>query len=337
MHSDFYDWLRTLTPDGDIANLASVQWWEAVEKFAELATAPDIVGLAFSAYERPVPSFDKRFRNHLREHDESSPLRGLHRQIAVLAGASLIQIGGARRTYLSEDLRLCAFHAGWTPAIEDLVLTSEDIRAYSSQQRELPNWPQIKASLTLTETKKLVPEDGAAVTNDALRKVLDSFSKSITGSVDRSVSAVLRAAKGRETPALEQAEVLAWLLGGRSILMDMPWKKLSASLASVCAAIDLEALSSFETGRPDAAAIIGFAVDSAGRRTNAELRTVTATVQERMDRFSAEDWSMVEPLVPIFSMLCREELPDLGPVETGLRLHDEHFLLKAYESLLEAE
>lgn len=330
MHDMFPDWVRELTADGDLSQVPLAEWWTAVEEFVDDASPVDVIDMVRVAYGHPREEFDTRWRQALRRHDPLSPLRGADRQVALLAGAAVLQAG------TSEDHapvalygRRCADLAGWAPPFADVAVPEAQLRQRATLSRELPPWPTAKRFRVQTRTfDELMPPNDEQVSGAELRAVVGALASSMGDTVVRAAAATGQIAEAREAPLKEQSDVLVWLLSGRSKTTGTPWKDLSPETAAVCAAIEVVGLSRFNVGRPDHEALIAQAVASAGKPTKtttdpAELATYVNEVCDHSDAESLDD------LVPVLKLVSDSATADMKAEELGVRLHDELCLLRS--------
>lgn len=328
MHALFPDWIRSINPDVDVAPLPLQPWWEAITSFVDAANSETLVDLVRAAHDRSTEVFDSRWRNHLKDYDPVSPLRGQGRRIAVLAAAALIYASEEELTqsHVVQYARRCAAHAAWEPALADVVLHEEALFKYSTEVRTLASWPApLKVAVALKNVTELIPMDGSAINGTQLRSIIESLATGINEAIARSASRTFKVAADRELVILEQSDILVWLMSGHSTTMNAPWKRLSPSSAAVCSAIELQGLSKFYLGRADAPALIEQAVKSAGnpskRETdNEQLSSIVASQNPDVPRW-------VSDLVPIQTSIREGKMPELEPLEIGIRLHDELCLI----------
>lgn len=326
----FPDWLRTLSPDDTLTQLPVAEWWAAVESMVAEATPDDIIDLTRAACGRPTPEFDMSWRGHLREHHEMSPLRGQERQIAVLAGTAVIHASesGSHRG-LASYARRCARHAGWQPELRDVELTDADIAASGTDVRHLPEWPTPRRSPIAASTYAAsIPGDGVPVTGDVLKAVLESLASAAADAAQRTARQVVKAAAQREERLIEQADVLSWLLAGRCADLECDWESLSPEGAATMAAAAVLDLTYFDIGRPDAASLIGQAVDAASSAQD--------SVDELADRQSVLDSHgfAVDGHLADLQVTCAAvyggQSADADSIDIGIRIHDELFLQREF-------
>lgn len=252
----FEERLRTLTPDGDLSGLPVEAWQEAVSAAVEAATADDVCDMARAAHSRPPPAWEDGFRKRLADASaQAAP--PAPRQLAVLAGAALVEaFGDKSRGALAILCSVGARHAGMAPALPEAAVTPQQMReaAAASRQAPAPRAPRITVPSSAYAAK--MPASGAAVTGDALQAALTAFADGVADALGRGHLALVRAAAKREAALHEQVGVLRWLLSGYSSVAKRPWNELAPGEAAAAAALELDGLTRFSLGVPDAAELL---------------------------------------------------------------------------------
>lgn len=324
---DFEDLLRTLTADGDLSEFPVEGWRAAIDGAVDGARPHEIADMARAAHGRSAPAWDKLFRERLSAAiGEGSP-SGL-RLFAVLAGCALVRaykhpVMGPLAMYCS----IGASHAGWDPELRQATVGAEDLRAAAYTAREVPPMRPAKITLTAASYESHIPPPGGPVTGDQLRAVLNAMSRGVTDALSRGQQALTRAAESRELALREQVGMLRWLLSGYSGAADAPWGSLTPGEAALAAAVDLDALTRFKLGVPDAHALLAQTVALAGKSVASE--------PERADRLRTflPDPGPVADLVPVLERVRADAVWSDGDTEkaqAAVDLYNELRLVHAY-------
>jgi len=322
----FEERLRTLTADGDLSGLPVRAWRQAVSAAVEGASADDICDMARTAHNRPVPAWAEGFRKRLADASGQEP-PDAPRQLAVLAGTALVEAFADKTVgALAVLCGVGAGHAGLVPALPDAAVTPERLRdaADACRQAPPPRAPRVTVSPAAWADK--IPAAGAAVTGDALEAALTAFAGSITDALGRGHQALARAAGKREAALREQVGVLRWLLSGYSVEARRPWSELAAGEAAVAAALELNRLTRFPLGVPDAAELLAQTVAlsaAAGDET-----ALPAGLTGRL-----RDPGPLADLAPVLTAARTGRLGDGDPGAAAAELYVELRLVHAYKEL----
>lgn len=324
MHQLFPDWIRVLTPNGDLSNMSWEAWGGGVDGFLENANADDVINLARCAHGMATGEWDDEWREHLRESDPAFPLREQDQMVAVLAGAALITAREESQSpvaTLALYAAVCATHAGWTPVLPDVRVDAATLRSLAEDERQTPPWRAAKVQVTSTSYEPSLPSADSAATGAHLTAVAHGVAKGTTEALERLQVAWARVAEQREQPLREEIDVLRWLISGFSRELEAPWQQFAATTIAVAAAKELNDLTRFGVGLPDARALLGQTLQlSEGSETSS---VAVATRPEIVD------------LTPVVAAVAGGEPPALEPAVLAAWIYDELRLIAAYAEVSE--
>jgi hypothetical protein len=280
MHDLFPDWLRTATPDNDISSFPINEWWEVIESYAQSATADEIFGLLKCGYGRAEPDWEENWRHAFREGDDTFPLRDSDRLVSVLAASAVIHLresGADSRAALALYGCVCAQHVDWTAGLSDLTVAPTLITRLATEARQQTPWRSAKTTVTATSYESTLPPDEETVTGASLRGAVASLVGGVNDALSRAHRTVGQIAEQRELPLREEVRSLRWLLSGYCATVGRAWSSLGSTDVAVLAALELDGLTVFPMGIPDAAGLLAQTVELAGQGDRVEIRLPNQT------------------------------------------------------------
>jgi hypothetical protein len=323
----FSAWVETLLAGAETNDSQVLAWSTACESFVESADASDLVDLNRAAWGRPSPEFDQRWRRHLQESDPLFPLRGGDHKAATLAAtAMLLASDEGPDSDLALLLRRCATAVDWRPSVSDLTVSQAQLADARRDQRVVLDWPT-RSSFKVANGGADVAintafQNGTGVTAELLMDVVQRVTQSAGEAITRAHSRVRTVLEAREAPLLEQSDALIWVMSGASESLCSAWDDMSRLEAALASASEVNDLSRFPLGRPDAYGLIEAKVQSASKKDKAKEASL-AQIQELMPANTS-----VADLTPLIADVTAAEKLDLEPTLAGLRLHDELNLVR---------
>jgi hypothetical protein len=253
MHKFFADWHKEANIDPRGLDLEGR--WDCAADYSAQTSLRGLVDLVFLAYQDPADGVDEPLRDRLKNFDQAFSMRGNDNEVALLAAAGLISVlqqDDELKTAIIAYASSSASFQGSEPIIADLLLERDQaISRMSALRRRYSlksSLRQSKPSQELTEAKTLVqqmadqtiPIDHRYVS--AFRKIEEYQDQRIAAAVS-AIDSLMRQAQTMVSSLSEETNILWWLFGGRSTLLDLPFAEIPVGVRSVVLAVELADLS----------------------------------------------------------------------------------------------
>ena len=304
MHKDFAEWYRLAGMEPDADKLP--KRWKAIEDFA--AGRVEVVALTRLFWKIGIPNEKVMadFRAAFQKTDPTFQMRGNEQEMAMLAGAELVDMIERGKRGLSDMSALALVCAGAQNLRHPALVA--DIPEFASKHL-------IKRSLGRTSEDPADAEDEG--TPDPDKAALAQFRQQ--GAPFEAAASVLeRLMKRQRSLALElpvvaeESNMLWWLFSEHSRDLARRWDKVPVSAAAVVAGKELAGLTRVIPGPIAATAFLDRVIRCAKRKTPADLPLVDAV---NSLPFAWRQNYLSEVYVP--------DLEDITPISRGIKLSVE--------------
>ena len=260
MHKDFAEWYRSagITPDGETL----LKRWAAIAAFE--VDRSDVASLTRLFYRLGTPKEDflKAFRAEFQKADAAFPMRGNDHELAVLAGAELVDTIERSSAPLADLAALCLVCAAAqqlrpTPAVSAIPETASRFLSSRATKRSQVDEGSSEGTLLKALTDLGSPYDKLAIEFHKLQSELSIVT--------------------------EEANMLWWLLSEFSRDLNTPWRKLPAPAVPLIAGKELADLTRVIPGPIAAAAFLDRTIRSGRTKPPTLILTIAAVNETPVD------------------------------------------------------
>lgn len=237
----------------------------AIDELLPQLDRASVLALVGLAHEHPQVEQDDWFREPFKKHDATFLMRGNDRELAVLAGACLVDVcaGEDDLAVLVASATAVACRRGWTSSVGDLPGRAEQrLVDLGTARRQLERRPVAAKPTVWTKGVPPAVANGlseAGVTPASVTAALDKLAGATNRALETAAVQVDRVADWSERAlslCTEEGDLLSWLLAGHSNLLDVPWASLDAGTAAIVAGRELADLLVVLPAPPQADALI---------------------------------------------------------------------------------
>lgn len=316
MHKHFADWYRYVSLEPSHEQLS--RRWAGIEEIAASATGSEIPNIALAFLRAPAEESSRDLmRQRFQKHDATFPMRDNDLELAVLAGASLVQVLDTRPGAIGNLAALClaccdlrGLHR--TACLPEIIDYSSDYLSDQSRRlrrrdsgrsvKVIANEPQLTQILTVCEAPP--PTNAGAAISDALRQLTSTLNELITHT------------SGLEEDRAqfqEESDVLWWLMGECSREVYKPFVDLAWPAAAVQLGKELADIVRVLPGPFSAQAFLYKALSVAGPKKVLKPVRLSEAI-EGLDQCTVERWRFnksMEAFCPVsLSVHMRRESGD---------------------------
>ncbi|SFD87986.1 GTPase-associated system all-helical protein GASH [Blastococcus tunisiensis] len=256
------DWYNEVSI-GASAEMIAARGAALDELLPDLAPA-QVMGLVGLAHERGEGDSDEWFRAVFKRHDASFLMRENGREVALLAGACLMDVSasGGDTAVLAASAVAVASRLGWSSVVGDLPTEAEQrLVDLGTSRRQLTRPP---AAIRQTVWTKSV-QTGAAkdmeagVTAESVAAAIARVGTAVNAALESAAAqldAVSEWAERSLDLCAEESDLMAWLLTGQSRTLGLAWSAADPATAAVVAGREIAELLALAPAPPQADALI---------------------------------------------------------------------------------
>jgi hypothetical protein len=253
MNPLFADWHHDIALDlGGEVLLAREK---AADEVVVALTGPQALDLIAIAYQQPAPSGDVTwFRQAFKTADVTFRMRDNDHEMAVLAGACLLEVGirDDDIAVLAASAGAIAARRGWIPLLGDLLGAADqrllDIGTSRRQRTDRPTVTRQQVwgpkGIAPAEITTVLQEGGDLPhpTHAAVAAALGKLALAVNTAIGHTANQLATVVDWADTSAClaaEESDLFGWLLCGASDLLDMTWSAVDPRTAAIVAGREL--------------------------------------------------------------------------------------------------
>ena len=238
---------------------------KAIDAILNEVDGVQVLGLIALAHEQPVSGIEEWFRNFFHAEDASFLMRGNEREVALLAGACLVDL--CKR---DDDLAVLAAVAaavaaqhGWVSLVRELhALAEQRLADVGASRRQIESMPErVGKPFWTTSLQAAIAKDfeGVGATPEAVTQAIGRVAAAANSAIEavaNETDMVARWAQRSLDILGEESQLLAWLLAGHSKTLGVSWASLDKATAAAVAARELIDVIAVVPAPPQADALI---------------------------------------------------------------------------------